>query len=307
MVSKNKTTSTLSFELPQRMDIRVDWAFHYIFSFDQHLVKIIRDLLEKDVEILERLPNGLVVKKEMDKRSVFDVICKDKKTGEVFVFEMQTNYESDMPDRLFYYGGSLLHNQVKRGDTFYKINAVVICCIVREKVPHKGTVPAGKIFFDYKMREAETAEVFNGDKFSICFLELARFENYLDKDSDLKDQWCWLFNNLANFAHRPEYLDPSFDEIIEDSETKRLSSSDQQEYMKALDIDEITRERVFKGGYQIGHMEGKEEGIAIGEAEGKAEDRAELLSLLFASGMPVKEISERTKIPEEEIQAYLKQ
>ena len=36
---------------------------------------------------------------------------------------------------------------------------------------------------------------------NICFLELERFDNYLDKNTDLKKQWCWIFNNLATYSY----------------------------------------------------------------------------------------------------------
>ena len=187
--------------LPARLDIRVDWAFKHFFAKKKHLIKIIRDLLDMDIEVIEYEPNGLDVATDQDKKSVFDVICKNTQTGERFVLEMQTTYESDMNDRLYYYGGSLIHNQVSSGDKTYNVKSVLILCIASYKVPHKEPVPTGKVFFKYQMRERETHEVFDGDKLGICFLELNRFDDYLDKDSDLKRQWCWIFNNLSNYSY----------------------------------------------------------------------------------------------------------
>lgn len=247
-------------ELPERMDIRVDWAFKHIFSKKHHLIKIIKDLLDIDIEVLEYMPNGLDVATEQDKKSVFDVICRNSQTEEVFVLEMQTTYESDMMDRLYYYGGSLIHNQVKSGETVYCVNAVLICCIASYRVPHKTTVPKGKVFFNYKMRESETHEVFDGDKLSICFLELSRFEDYLDIDADLKKQWCWIFNNLPKFAVRPKNLDPSFDDIIEDAGTKKLTAEEKQQYMDALKLNDRERKVIHDGGYILGKQDGLKEG-----------------------------------------------
>ena len=104
IMAKNKTTKQegLLENLPERMDIRVDWAFKHFFSKKRHLIKIIHDLLDINIEVLEYLPNGLDVATEKDKKSVFDVICKDTKTDETFVLEMQTTHESDMADRLYY-------------------------------------------------------------------------------------------------------------------------------------------------------------------------------------------------------------
>ena len=285
--------------IPERLDIRVDWAFKHFFGKKKHLIKIIKDLLDLDIEVIEYEPNGLDVATEQDKKSVFDVICKNTLTGEQFVLEMQTTYESDMNDRLYYYGGSLIHNQVSSGDAKYDVKSVLILCVASYKVPHKEKVPSGKVFFKYQMLERETHKVFDGDKLSICFLELNRFDNYLDKDSDLKRQWCWIFNNLSNFAVRPEHLDPSFDDIIKDAGTQKLSTEQKIKYMEALHLNERERLVIHEGGIIIGREEGKAEGIAIGKAEGIAEVARNLLKM----GMPVEDIAKATSLSEEEINA----
>ena len=247
----------LLLNVPKRMDIRVDWAFRHFFRKKKHLIKIIRDLLDMDIEIIEYLPEALYVATDQDKKSVFDVVCKNKATQETFVLEMQTTYESDMADRLYYYGGSLIHNQVSSGDKKYVVNSVLICCIASYNVPHKQSVPKGKVLFRYKMMENETHEVYDDDKLNICFLELNRFDNYLDKDADLKKQWCWIFNNLTTFAKRPENLDPSFNDVIKDAGTGRLSIQQKIEYMEAKRLNDRERLVVHEGGIMIGRVEEK--------------------------------------------------
>ena len=211
--------------------------------------KIIKDLLDIDIEVIEYLPNALDVATEQDKKSVFDVICKNTGTGEVFVLEMQTTYESDMNDRLYYYAGSLIHNQVQSGDVKYSINSVLILCVASYRVTHRQRVPEGKVFFKYGVMESETHEVFDGDKLKLCFLELDRFRNYLDNNSDLKEQWCWFFNNLSNFAVRPECLDPSFDDMISKSSTRNLTLEEKLAYMEARTLNERERLVIREGGY----------------------------------------------------------
>ena len=279
--------------LPERMDIRIDWAFRHFFNNEKHLVKIIKDLLDMDIEVIEYLPNYLDVDSELDKKSVFDVICKNSDTGELFVLEMQSTYESDMPDRLYYYGGSLIHNQMFGGDERYAIRSVLVCCIASYRVPHKKKVPTGKVFFQYKMMETETHEVFDGDKLNICFLELDRFDNYLDKNADLKKQWCWIFNNLATFVWCPEHLDSSFDDIIDDARTRHLSTIEKQQYMDSLQLSERERKVIYEGGIIVGREEGRE--------EGRAETRLENARALLAAGVPVETIAKALSLTEEEL------
>ena len=283
----SKSQEEILINVPKRLDIRVDWAFRHFFRKKKHLIKIIKDLLDIDIEIIEYLPNALDVATDQDKKSVFDVVCKNVKTDETFVLEMQTTYESDMADRLYYYGGSLIHNQVLSGDKKYVVKSVLICCIASYRVPHNDPVPEGKVFFQYKMRESETNEVFDGDKLNICFLELNRFDNYLDKDADLKKQWCWIFNNLATFVERPDNLDPTFNDVIEDAGTGKLSNQQKLKYMEALHLNERERLVIHEGGIIIG----------------RANEKVAIARNMLAKGFDLETIAECTGLSEEEVLA----
>lgn len=43
------TKNASSHQIPERLDIRVDWAFHHFFRKKKHLIKIIKDLLDMDI------------------------------------------------------------------------------------------------------------------------------------------------------------------------------------------------------------------------------------------------------------------
>lgn len=124
-------------------------------------------------------------------------------------------------------------------------------------------------------------------------LRYSRFDNYLDRDSDLRKPWCWIFNNLAVFAVRPDQLDPSFDDIIKDAGTRRLSTKQKQEYMEAFHLNERERIVVHQGGYIIGHQEGMEEG----------DRRRALIAArkMKAKGLSYEDIAEGTDLSIEEI------
>ncbi len=170
-------------------------------------------------------------------------------------------------------------------------------------MPHKEPVPTGKVFFKYQMRERETHEVFDGDKLGICFLELNRFDDYLDKDADLKRQWCWIFNNLSNFVVRPANLDPSFDEVIKDAGTHKLSMEEKIKYMEALHLNERERQVIHEGGYIIGKQDGLEEGRAEGRAEGLAKGLTIVAKAMIADGLPAEAVAKYTGLSEAEIAA----
>ena len=66
----SKNPEEILINVPKRMDIRIDWAFRHIFRKKKHLIKIIKDLLDIDIEIIEYLPNALDVATDQDKKSV---------------------------------------------------------------------------------------------------------------------------------------------------------------------------------------------------------------------------------------------
>ena len=174
---------------------------------------------------------------------------------------------------------------------------MIVCCIASYHVPHKHkqAIPEDKVFFRYRMLENETHEPFDGDKLNYCFLELQRFDNYLDKNADLKKQWCWIFNNLATFVERPANLDSSFDAIIKDADTSILTADQQKDYMKALELNERERQVVYEGGYEIGMMEGMEKGTQ--------QRNAEIAKNLLAMHMSPNDIAKATGLTEEQILA----
>lgn len=136
-------------------------------------------------------------------------------------------------------------------------------------------------------------------RLNFCFLELQRFDNYLDKNADLKKQWCWIFNNLATFVERPANLDSSFDSIIEDADTSALTADQQNEYMNELKLSERERLVVYEGGIEIGRLEGMEEGMEKGMEKERKKNAKSFLSL----GVPVETIAKATGLSEEQILA----
>ena len=97
------------------MDLKNDFAFKYILGHERILIKLLNDVLQKDVVSIEYLPNEIQVVSEHEKRAIFDVLCKNA-LGETFLVEMQSAARSDMDDRLMFYGCSLVRNLVGGGD-----------------------------------------------------------------------------------------------------------------------------------------------------------------------------------------------
>ena len=90
---------------------------------------------------------------------------------------------------------------------------------------------------------------------------------------------------------RPANLDPSFDDVIKDAGTHKLSMEEKIKYMEALHLNERERQVIHEGGYIIGKQDGLEEGIA------------KVAKNLLSMGLSAETVSEATGLSAEEIAA----
>ena len=142
-------------KLPKFMDFRVDYAFKYILGHKPVLLKLLNDVLPVEVADIEYLPNEIPVVSPKEKRAAFDVICKERHSGERFITEMQCLPDTDMDDRLLFYGSSLIHRQVERGSKTYMLKPVYVLCVADYERPHATSVGADQFFFHYSLRTSK--------------------------------------------------------------------------------------------------------------------------------------------------------
>lgn len=273
-------------ENPQKiasfMDFRVDWAFKFILGHEEILVKLLNDILPVHVDSIEYLPNEIPVFSEKDKRSVFDVVCTNATTKEKFLCEMQQYPDADMNDRLLFYGCSLLHRQIERGNDDYLLSPVYVICISDYIRPHTAFIPQNHFFFHYTLKEKRLPQDELTDKLQFYFLEIPRLEKMWETAETNTERWCYLFGNLSNFADVPKDQ-AGFESVFAVADTRELDNTELKEYLSAMltDYDK--------------HVYGK-----YNREEGMKEGRREVLRALIDSGMPVSELVQRLNLSEEE-------
>ncbi len=222
------------------MDFRVDWSFKYILGHEEAMVKLLNDILPVHVDTLEYLPNEIPVRSEKEKRAVFDVICTNKTTKEKFLCEMQRLPESDMDDRLLFYGCSLIQKQIKRKDKKYILNTVYVICVADYERAHPTPVPADDFLFRYRLMDERWPEDVLTSKLQFYYLELPRFQKGWEAAQTNAERWCYLFRNLYKFA----YLNA----MVTDYEK--------------LVIGEYHEQKGFKEGLEQGRAEGEANALA---------------------------------------------
>ena len=88
---------------------------------------------------------------------------------------------------------------------------------------------------------------------------------------------------------RPKNLDSSFDDVIRDAETSKLSAEQKKSYMEARKLSEHERLVVYEGGYEMGMLDGAQK------------RNAEIARNLLADGIPAEQVARWTGLSEEEI------
>lgn len=266
------------------MDLRSDWAFKYFFSIKENLIKFINDVLPVSITDLEYLPNEIPVRSEKDKRSVLDVRCKSG--SDQFLVEMQRLDESDMDDRILYYGSTMLHNQVKRGDEEYLLQPVYVLCVADYDIKHNEPVPDGKFLFHYHNLEQEIQEPFDGDKIHFFFLELPRMKKIWQRTETNAERWSYLIENLSTFVKPLTGNLFGFDSILDNARIDTLSGEEQKEYVQDMVTKHyirVTSEAAYNRGVEDRNIEIARQMLAKNYPP---EDVAEI------TGLSTKELSE---------------
>jgi hypothetical protein len=92
------------------MDLRVDWAFKYIFSIKENLMKFLNDILPIEVTDIDYQPNEIQVRNDKDKRSRLDVICESPE-GKFLVDKVLFNYyHSETDTKEIYQEGKISYH-----------------------------------------------------------------------------------------------------------------------------------------------------------------------------------------------------
>ena len=286
-------------------DFRVDWSFKYILGHEEAMVKLLNDILPVHVDTIEYLPNEIPVRSEKEKRAVFDVICTNKSTKEKFLCEMQRLPESDMDDRLLFYGCSLIQKQIKRKDRKYILNTVYVICVADYERAHPTPVPADDFLFKYRLRDERWPEDVMTTKLQFYYLELPRFQKGWEAAQTNAERWCYLFRNLYKFAGVPRDAS-DFEPIFEIARTEQFEEEQLKVYLNAMVTDyeklvigEYHEQKGFKEGLEQGRAEGREQG----RAEGGKERALNSARNMLARGYEVSEIAEVTELTPEEINA----
>jgi predicted transposase/invertase (TIGR01784 family) len=278
------------------MDLRSDWAFKHVFQ-DMNLLKmLLEDVLPEDIlsveplNELQALPNEIDKFRPDDKNIIMDVLVKTADGREIIV-EMQRRNKDSFKKRLFYYGASMVHGQLKRKEPYSKLRPVYVMCFMDFKLKHE----TDQLLYHYTLREVNSGERY-GNNLSIFLFELKRFNKEKMEGLSPLESWLFILKNLGKFAGKPEDMGARYSAVAEAAKLHDLPEKDKIQYLQDM-ISEEELMDIRKATLEEGREEGREEGKKEGRKEQCELDAKGMLQ----HGIAISVISEITGLSKEEI------
>ena len=293
------------------MDLCNDWAFKHVFR-DLKLVKmLLEDVLPEEIvsveplEDLEAIPNEIDRLRPDDKNIIMDVLVKTKDDREIII-EMQRKHKKSFKNRMVYYGASMIHDQLKRKEPYWKMRPVYVLCFMDFNLKHE----TDQLLYHYTLREVTSGERY-GNQLSIFLFELKRFRKNEMTGLSPIESWLYILKNMGKFAGKPEELGERYREVAEASKIHDLPDKEKLKYLQdmiseeeMLDMREATLEEGREEARELMRQEMEdmreatlEEGIEIGNERASLKIAKNLVKM----GMKDDFILQATGISKEEL------
>ena len=247
------------------IDLMCDWAFKHVFGHnEQNLMLLLNDILPEEIVHIEYEVNEIDLWKGDDKKVIMDVLC-DTKDGRKIIVEMQRADKEFLRNRLLFYGASMIHTQLHKGDSYGKLMPVYVVCFMNFRLKHD----TDKLIYTYRLRET-TGEGYTAKSLLNVYLcELPRSVTHPGKSLTPVEVWFDILQNMSNFASRPEIYGSKYDPIFESSLQSPIPDKDKLQYFRSMFDNDVRsyltdedRQEIAEEFYTKGQAEGRAEGIA---------------------------------------------
>jgi predicted transposase/invertase (TIGR01784 family) len=295
-----------------------DYVFAYLFG-DQRNIAIVAGFLKTILRLPEdeydsfTIVNPILKRiRKQDKQGIVDVRVNTR-SGRIIHVELQREKQDFMASRILFYLSSLINEQIKRGQAWDRIHAVVSIIICEH------TFTAGKGYLNYyELNDKKTGEPFT-NLLNLVIIELDK----VPEADDTGAVWPWLkflksrrgegLKNLEgrneelkmaiaafNLLKLPQYLY----ELAEYREIQRRDEEARKSYLLRTGREEGW-ERGLSEGRERGLSEGRERGLSEGREQGRidglSEGREESARKMKLKGYPAEEIADITGFSKDEI------
>ena len=278
------------------IDLLSDWAFKHVFGHDErNLMLLLNDILPEEIVHIDYDPNEIDLWKGDDKKVIMDVLCHTA-DGRKIIVEMQRADKEFLRNRLLYYGASMIHTQLHKGDSYGNLMPVYVICFMNFKLQHD----IDKLIYTYQLRETTGDGYTRKSLLNLYLCELPRFAGEPGKAATPIEVWFDILQNMSNFASRPERYSGKYDPIFESSLHSPIPDQDKLQYFRSMFNDDVRsyltdedRKEIAEEFYAKGMEQGIEQGIE------------QVAKRMKAEGIPVQTIVLYTGLSLEAIDAIV--
>ena len=276
-----------------------DYGFKYLFGTEPNkdiTLELLNALLQgkEVIKSLTLLPTEQLGDTKDDRRSVFDIYCKNEK-GEKIIIEMQKADQQWFKDRSVYYSSFPIRQQGEKGQWRFGLKAVYTIGIL-DFVFDEDKDDKEYYHHVVQLMDVNTKTVFY-DKLTYIYLEMPKFQKTEAELKTMTDKWLYALKNLPRLLERPAALQERiFKKFFEVAEIGNLSK---EEYAKYFESEKVYYDN--DGAIRTAEAKGLAKGRAVGRAEGIEENKRANARRMKADNMDINLISKYTGLTAEEI------
>ncbi len=240
--------------------------------------KILSDILEDNIEVIEFIPSELPVDNKNSRVNTLDIIAKSS-NGLLINIEINTKFDKLTKERNLVYYTSLYNQSILRGR--YKCSKVIHIDITFNENYN------GKAKRRYCIKDEEN-DLYS-ENFEIIVVNIARY----------KKDWYDGINKhkyLVMLDANEEELEKlsKEDDLIKEVKDKMLVLNDNGTFTRL-----ISREAEMK---IMENIRGERKGIKIGEKQGKKEEQYNIAKEMLKRNMKLQDIIDITKLSKKELE-----
>jgi predicted transposase/invertase (TIGR01784 family) len=248
----------------------IDFVFKYLFTTDRiSLNSLLSYILYPDksnsIEVIEILSTENSPTFHDAKNSFLDLKVRDKENT-IFQIELQVAEQISYIKRSLYYASTLIHNQLKTGESYFKLSPVIQINILDFLIFKNQT-----IINWFLLKERTNPELVLTEDLQMIYIELPKFKKSSVEELDSGiDIWLYLLKHSQTLTQEDTMkLKNKLPDLKNAFGTLELYATDpekQRELEERLRSDEnFAYEMAAK--YELGVEEGIERGIEKGKLE----------------------------------------
>ena len=271
----------------------IDFVFKHLFTTDRiSLNSLLSNILYPDksnsIEVIEILSIENSPTYHKAKNSLLDLKVRDK-DGTIFQIELQLAEQISYIKRSLYYASTLLHNQLKAGESYFKLSEVIQINILDFLI-----FPNQSIINWFLLKERTNPDLVLTEDLQMIYIELPKFKkSTVEELNSGIDVWLYLLKYSQTLSEEDTMkLKNKLPDLKNAFGALELYATDpekQRQLEERLRSDEnLAYEMAAK--YELGIEQGIEKGMEQGIQKGEFKNKLETAWKMQEEGFSIEQI-----------------